>query len=504
MTNDPGTGVWCCEFELAGNQPPTGVVAAAGEWVMRVLVRLHGEPLGYVTVARHRYPAAEADAIVAAAWHQHADAITSHLRAESLALPSGNIAVPVAGLSAGIAGSGAQRDSAALPSAGSPGVGIAVPAAGVSLSWRAPAAESSSNLLLTGDDSAPTGVGSGWRAPTATASCPNAVYSTDRVSVVVCTRDRAASLGACLDRLARVRYPHVEFLIVDNAPSDDSTRRLVAAYASNDPRFRYVHEPRAGLSRARNKGLAEAGGRFLAYTDDDVAVDAGWVDGVIRGFQRRPDVTCVTGLVATAAISNSQQAYFDARTSSWSTRCQPQLFDLADSTAHGVLYPFSAGIFGTGASFAFDRATLISMGGFDEALGAGTLTRGGEDLDIFVRVLLAGGAISYEPAALVWHHHRVDLRSLRKQMFGYGTGLTAYLTKLLMQPSTRGQVLRRVPAGLAKMAGIKHTTNHRLADSACAPAGALRREFAGFLAGPILYARARRALRATPRPEQAR
>ena len=57
-------------------------------------------------------------------------------------------------------------------------------------------------------------------------------------------------------------------------------------------------------------------------------------------------------------------------------------------------------------------------------------------------MLLAGGAIMYEPAAVVWHHHRADMQSLLKQMFGYGTGLTAFLTKLLMQPSTRSQVLR--------------------------------------------------------------
>ncbi|MGX6605273.1 glycosyltransferase family 2 protein [Micromonosporaceae bacterium Da 78-11] len=431
MTTDTRTDVWCCEFELSGDAGGVSVVPATDESTMRVLVRLHGEPVGYITVPRHESSADEARGIVTTAWAELGEYLVEHLQAEGVPVP------PV--------------------------------------------------------ENRP-----GWRAPAAAIGCPNTVDATDLVSVVVCTRNRSESLGACLDRLAAVRYSAVEFVIVDNAPSDDSTMRLVESYAAADQRFRYVREPMAGLSRARNKGLAAATGRYIAYTDDDVAVDARWVDGLIRGFRRRPDVTCVTGLVCTASITNGPEAYFDARTSSWSTRCRPQLFDMATGAQHGVLYPFSAGIFGTGASFAFDRATLVAMGGFDEALGAGTLTRGGEDLDIFVRVLLAGGAIMYEPAAVVWHHHRADEQSLLKQMFGYGTGLTAFLTKLLMQPSTRTQVLRRVPAGVGKIAQIKRSTEQRLTDTVPAPAGALRREFAGYLAGPVLYARARRAARATP------
>lgn len=71
------------------------------------------------------------------------------------------------------------------------------------------------------------------------------------------------------------------------------------------------------------------------------------------------------------------------------------------------------------------------------------------------------------------------------------TGLTAYLTKLLLHADTRLQVLRRVPAGVARIARIKRLTDERLATSVTAPRGALRREFTGYLAGPWLYAAAR-------------
>jgi GT2 family glycosyltransferase len=331
----------------------------------------------------------------------------------------------------------------------------------------------------------------GKAVPPPTGTCPGRVESDTLVTVVVCTRDRGEALRDCLERLAALTHPHLDLVVVDNAPSDDTTRLVVEAVAARDPRFRHVLEPRPGLSRARNRGLAEARGTVIAYTDDDVAVDPGWVQGLLRGFARRADVGCVTGLVATAGIDTSEEAYFDARAASWSTRCAPELYDLAGNAREDGLYPYSAGIFGTGANFAFNTALLRRLGGFDEALGAGTPTRGGEDLDVFVRVLRTGRALAYEPAAVVWHHHRADPAALLRQLYGYGTGLTAYLTKCLLQREVRGDVLRRVPRGLARIVQIPQATNKRL-EGARAPRGALASEVRGYLAGPALYLRARR------------
>lgn len=414
--------VWCCEFELSGTGGLESVVPRAAEPVARVLVRLHGEPIGYVTVKAPAH-ADDLGALLDAVWLELAPAIQAHLRSEAIEAPAGS------------------------------------------------------------------------RVPPAAGHCPNAIEPDALVSVVVCTRDRAQMLEHCLDRLAMVSYPAVEFIIVDNAPSDESTRAVVQRITARDPRFRYEREPRPGLSCARNRGLAAARGAYVAYTDDDVSVDRRWVHGVVKGFRRRPDVWCVTGLVCTASITNAAESYFDARTASWSARCTPQLFDMSPGSRRGALYPYSAGIFGTGASFAFKRRVLNELGGFDEALGAGTRTRGGEDLDAFVRILRAGGAIAYEPAALVWHHHRADAASLSRQMYGYGTGLAAFLTKLLVQRSTRSAVLSRIPVGLAKMGRIRLDTGKRLSAGTTAPPGMLRREFAGYLAGPLLYARARRGVR---------
>lgn len=414
-------GPWCCAWELAGAEPVVGVVPRdAQDTVARVLVRLHGEPLG------------------------HLDA------------PCGQDGVDVSALR--------QRALAAF-------------------SQRV-----RSHLLVEGLSSDVDAV-----VPTASSACPNAIEADRTVTVVVCTRSRSELLESCLEHLGRLTYERLDILVVDNAPTDDSTRATVARWTARDPRVAYAVATQPGLSAARNRGLSEAKGDVVAFTDDDVWVDSDWVHGLVRGFRRRPDVGCVTGLVGSARVTTPAEAYFDARTASWSGRMVPDLFDLTQ--ARGPLYPYSAGVFGTGANFAVTRGVMLDLGGFDVALGAGTATRGGEDLDAFVRLLRAGVAIAYEPSALVWHHHRADDEALNKQMFGYGSGLSAYLTKCVLDRSARVEVFRRVLPGVRRLVSLHEQTQDRLPMGTARPAGVTRHELLGALAGPLLYARSRRAVR---------
>lgn len=420
-------GTWCCEFEVSGDALLTAVVDPDNDQrLARVLVRLHGEPFGYVTLPLNA-TAVDEQALLHAVWEQFADTINAHLKREGLAAVK--------------------------------------------------------RLRL--DE----------RPASASERCANAVISDAFVSAVVCTRNRSEVLAVCLQYLEGLTYPYLEVIVVDNAPSDDSTRRVVEAAASRDSRFRYVCEPRAGLSCARNRGLLAARGIYVAYTDDDVSVDSRWIDGLLRGFQRDDSAACVTGIVCSASIMNAAEAYFDARVLSWSTRFRSVVYDLDRSVAADPLAPYSAGKFGTGANFAFDRNCLNELGAFDEALGAGTHTRGGEDLDMFIRVLNSGRAIVYEPAAVVWHRHRADDTALLRQMYGYGTGLSALIAKYLVQRSTRMDVLRRIGAGLPRVMAIRSSTAARLGAGVQRPSGAMRRELAGFAVGPLLYLLAMRTVR---------
>jgi GT2 family glycosyltransferase len=310
------------------------------------------------------------------------------------------------------------------------------------------------------------------------------------VSVVVCTRDRAAALARCLKALRAVEHDALEIVVVDSAPTGDDAAHLVADLQRRDRRLRYLREDRPGLSRARNRGARETTAELLAFTDDDVRVDPLWVAALVRGFQCRPDVGCVTGLVASASLELPGAQYFDARVS-WAASCEQRLFDAARGPRDSRLHPYGAGAFGTGATMAFRAAALREIGGFDERLGAGSPAGGGEDLDAFVRVLLAGYRLSYEPAALAWHEHRVTQADLGRQMYAYGKGLSAYWFKHLVAPRSRRQVAARLLAAAARLALLARRSRVA-ADQAAVSRFVPACELGGLLVGPFAYLRGRR------------
>ncbi|MFZ7086934.1 glycosyltransferase family 2 protein [Curtobacterium sp. RRHDQ10] len=272
-----------------------------------------------------------------------------------------------------------------------------------------------------------------------------------RITVIICTRDRADLLRAALTSVLASDHEAFDVVVVDNAAATTASADLVAQEFDDD-RVTLVSEPVPGLSSARNTGLRNATGEIVAYTDDDVVVDPGWLTAIARGFASAPDVELVSGLVPSGELRTPVQRYFDDRVS-WSRNLRTRTFRLAEQPADLPMFPFSVGEFGTGANFALRRTTALELGGFDTAFGAGTPTGGGEDLDIFTRVLFAGGALLVDPSAIVWHRHRADLAALRAQGKGYGVGLGAWLTKVALDPTMARGALRRAPEALTRLVG---------------------------------------------------
>src|SRR6476661_3558101 len=110
-----------------------------------------------------------------------------------------------------------------------------------------------------------------------------------QVSVVVATYDRARLLGATLEALAAQRVPaglDWEIVVVDNA-SRDGTAELIRWFAKGSPvPVRAAFEARQGVSHARNRGIAEARGAILAFTDDDVTPAKDWVAEISASMDR--------------------------------------------------------------------------------------------------------------------------------------------------------------------------------------------------------------------------
>ncbi|GGM25205.1 glycosyltransferase [Micromonospora yangpuensis] len=311
------------------------------------------------------------------------------------------------------------------------------------------------------------------------------------VSIVLCTLGTSPHLRDSVEALTAQDLPDIEILVVDNDPRSGATRRVLAGL--HDERLRIVEEPRRGLSQARNRGVRAARAQVVAFTDDDAIAAPTWARVLTGGFAPPDDdVVCVTGRVLAAATDTDPQRWFEAG-AGFDKGAQPLVWRPghepdpgADAGPRGPLYPYAAGEFGSGNNMAFLRSFLLRTGGFAATLGAGAPTRGGEDLDMFRRVVLAGHGLRYEPTAVVHHHHRPTLTALRTQMYGYGTGMAASVTRYaLSSPAAFTRIVRRLPTAAAMLLSPTSRKNSRKDPGY--PRALDRAERLGYLTGPVLF-----------------
>ena len=247
--------------------------------------------------------------------------------------------------------------------------------------------------------------------------------STD-VSLVIATRNRAATLPMALASLLRLESRHrADIVIVDNG-SSDNTPALLAEFArqSKIP-VQIVSFTTPGLGRARNAGWKPARGRIIAFTDDDCYPAPSFIDDALE------------------AMSNSRMGYVGGRI---------MLHDPTDvrATIREDMHPehipahsiVAAGCI-QGANFIIRREALESVGGFDDNLGAGTPFPC-EDVDLVQRLSTAGWDGGYDPRPMVAHHHRrKGQEALRSLMRSYDFGRGAHYAKCMLVRGLRWRIL---------------------------------------------------------------
>jgi glycosyltransferase involved in cell wall biosynthesis len=312
-----------------------------------------------------------------------------------------------------------------------------------------------------------------------------------RITVVVCTRDRPGQLARTLESLLALEYPRdrLRILVVDNASRDGTTRDVVRAAASRGP-VEYLWEPVPGLSRARNAAVAAKPGDALAWIDDDEVADRYWLAELARALVDHPEADVVCGAIVPAELKTAAQVWFEEFGGLVKGRgFTPAVFHGPSMTAQSPLFPLPP--FGAGANMLTRPGVLERIGGFDPALGAGTATGGGEDTLAFGQILRRGGTIVYRPAALVRHFHRTDVDGLRRQLIGYGTGLTAgYVSWIRRDPRVLAGLVRLAPRALREVLGGSGARTATLGPDF--PVELLRANRRGMLAGPVAYLRSRR------------
>jgi glycosyltransferase involved in cell wall biosynthesis len=245
---------------------------------------------------------------------------------------------------------------------------------------------------------------------------PESIPGEVAVSVVICTRNRAAYLEKCLEQLHQLRCVPQEIIVVDNAPLDDSSYLVAAKYK----KVVYVKEPRAGLDIARNTGALNATCEVVAFTDDDVLVHQMWVYWVWQTFQNE-SIEAMTGLIIAAQLHTRAQVNFEKY---WSFNR-----GYADKVYTGDFIHSTLSIgppvweIGAGANMAFRKSVFEQVGLFNEYLDVGAAGCNG-DSEMWYRILAKGMAIQYNPRAIVFHEHRKETGRLKHQLFYYMRGFT--------------------------------------------------------------------------------
>lgn len=317
-------------------------------------------------------------------------------------------------------------------------------------------------------------------------------------AVVVATRDRVDALARCLESLRALDPPPAQIVVVDNCSIGPETMALVDRLGRDDPRIVGVREERPGLARAHNRGLELVTTPLVAFTDDDVVADPGWLGALVDAFAHQPGAGCVTGMIFPLELETAAQGWLESY-AGFNKGFVVEVFD-ESRRATEPLFPYAAGSFGSGANMAFRTDVLRRIRGFDPALGAGTTAKGGDDLAAFFDVIAAGWSVVYEPGAVVLHEHHRTFAALERQTHGYGAGLTAYLTKTVLDhPGRALDMLARLPRAARHALSPQSAKNARLPVDT--PRGLVWRERRGMLEGPARYLRSRWEARADARPE---
>jgi glycosyltransferase involved in cell wall biosynthesis len=304
------------------------------------------------------------------------------------------------------------------------------------------------------------------------------------LTVVICTRDRPAGLRTTLASLQRQTDPDFELLVVDNGSSTPESAMVVEDLGI--PRCEYLVEPRPGLSRARNRALDAVRSELIAWIDDDEVADADWVLRLKEGFVHEEGPAAVCGVMLPAELEFEAQVRFEQYGGFSKGRgMAPETLRIGAPSVISPLYPLPS--FGSGGNMAFRTESLRSLGGFDPCLGLGTRTRGGGEIRALSALLSSGHTILHWPAAITWHTHRREMAGLRKQLYGYSAGLSAfYASTIRSRPTAAFDVCRLAPYVLRDLRpGRQNLRSGQLPDDF--PPYLLKAARRGLLDGGFMY-----------------
>ena len=239
----------------------------------------------------------------------------------------------------------------------------------------------------------------------------NNEQTTPTVSIIIPAHNEEATIGKCLASLENLNYPSDKLeIILINDGSTDSTKKI-SENQRQRLNYKYLETEGVGPSKARNIGLKEASGEYVAFTDADCVVDKEWLSELLKGFIAE-DVAGVGGSQDTPDDATEFERKFHFFLLSMHFICEyikkRDKIELVNHVAS--------------CNAMYKREVIEEVGGFDERLWPG------EDVDLDYKIRHRGYKMAYNPKAIVAHHRPKNLKSFFNMMKRYGWA-QAYLIR---------------------------------------------------------------------------
>lgn len=218
-----------------------------------------------------------------------------------------------------------------------------------------------------------------------------------RISAIICTLNRADYLRKAIKSLVEqtLAKENYEILVVDNG-STDNTKQIVVEEFAYVPNLRYIYEPIMGLSQARNTGLAQSEGDYIAYLDDDAIASPQWLEKIVEVFETvKPQPGCVGGKI---------DPIWEAPRPNWlSDTLMIYLTTLDYSKTPVNLNDTPCRL--PGANISFPKELIKQIGGFQVELGRrGNNLLSSEEFLVQQQLIEQGYSCFYHPEIAVSHH----------------------------------------------------------------------------------------------------
>ncbi len=260
-----------------------------------------------------------------------------------------------------------------------------------------------------------------------------------RISLVIPTHNRASKLIAALRSVAAQTLSRGDWecIAVANNCTDDTLEKFSQFAAENaDCNFRIVEESGIGVSYARNRGFKEAAAEIVAFIDDDEHVNADFLRAYVDFFDAHPAATVAGGRII---------AEYPSGRPAWMSRFTEM--PIANPMHFGdAVCEFPRGRVPGGGNMAFRKGVAERIGGFDPSLGrANGELIGGEENDLFERLLKSGERIWYLPEAVMWHV--IEPQKLTDQYFDrvcYNVGVSQRIRAAIHHRELRARVMEIV------------------------------------------------------------